>query len=74
MVLVTDGITDRLASAHDQLGQRALLERLARARLGSESICSALLGTEARATEDATVLVVQMPRRHRRATPLANAG
>jgi serine phosphatase RsbU (regulator of sigma subunit) len=74
MVLVTDGITDRLATAHDQLGQQALLERLARARLGSESICSALLGAEARATEDATVLVVQMPRRHRRATPLAHAG
>ncbi|HVV51833.1 MAG TPA: PP2C family protein-serine/threonine phosphatase [Polyangia bacterium] len=74
MVLVTDGITDRLATAGDQLGQGALLERLARARLGPESICSALLGPEARATEDATVLVVQMPRRHRRATPLARAG
>jgi len=32
LVLVTDGITDRLATAGDQLGQHALLERLARAR------------------------------------------
>jgi serine phosphatase RsbU (regulator of sigma subunit) len=74
LVLVTDGITDRLATHGDQLGQSALLERLTRARLGTESICAALLGSEARATEDATVLVVQMPRRHRRATPIARAG
>jgi len=74
LVLVTDGITDRLATAADQLGQTALLERLGRARHGSESICSALLGSDARATEDATVLVMQMPRRHRRATPVARAG
>ena len=74
LVLVTDGITDRLATAGDQLGQHALLERLARARHGSESICSALLGSDARATEDATVLVMQLPRRHRRATPVARAG
>jgi serine phosphatase RsbU (regulator of sigma subunit) len=74
LVLATDGITDRLASAEDQLGQQALLERLARARLGTESICSALLGSDARATEDATVLVMQMPRRHRRVTPVARAG
>jgi serine phosphatase RsbU (regulator of sigma subunit) len=74
LVLVTDGITDRLASAGDQLGETALLERLARARHGTASICSALLGSDARATEDATVLVVEMPRRHRRATPVARAG
>jgi serine phosphatase RsbU (regulator of sigma subunit) len=74
LVLATDGITDRLASAGDQLGQSALLQQLARARLGSESICSALLGSDARATEDATVLVIQLPRRHRRATPVARAG
>jgi serine phosphatase RsbU (regulator of sigma subunit) len=74
LVLVTDGITDRLATSADQLGQRALVERLARAGQGSESICRALLGSDARATEDATVLVVQMPRRHRRATPVARAG
>lgn len=74
LVLVTDGITDRLATAGDQLGQHALLERLTRAPHGSESICSALLGSDARATEDATVLVMQLPRRHRRATPVARAG
>ena len=74
LVLVTDGITDRLATAGDQLGEHALLGRLARARHGSENICSALLGSEARATEDATVLVMQLPRRHRRATPVAHAG
>jgi serine phosphatase RsbU (regulator of sigma subunit) len=74
MVLVTDGITDRLATEADQLGQRGLLDQLARARLGSDSICRALLGPDARPTEDATVLVVQMPRRHRRATPIARAG
>jgi serine phosphatase RsbU (regulator of sigma subunit) len=74
LVLVTDGITDRLATAGDQLGERALLERLTRARHGAESICGALLGSDARATEDATVLVMQMPRRHRRATPVARAG
>jgi chemotaxis family two-component system sensor kinase Cph1 len=74
LVLVTDGITDRLASDDDRLGVRALRERLGRARLGAESICGALLGAEARATEDATVLVVEMPRRHRRATPVARAG
>ena len=74
LVLVTDGITDRLATAGDQLGEHALLERLARARHGSESICGALLGADARATEDATVLVMQLPRRHRRATPVARTG
>jgi phosphoserine phosphatase RsbU/P len=74
LVLVTDGITDRLATAGDQLGEHALLGRLARAPHGSENICSALLGADARATEDATVLVMQMPRRHRRATPVARAG
>jgi len=74
LVLVTDGITDRLATAGDQLGQHALLERLTRARHGSESICGALLGPDSRATEDATVLVMQMPRRHRRATPVARVG
>jgi serine phosphatase RsbU (regulator of sigma subunit) len=74
LVLVTDGITDRLATASDQLGEQALLERLARTRHGSESICGALLGSDARATEDATVLVMQLPRRHRRATPVARTG
>lgn len=74
LVLVTDGITDRLASDDDRLGERALRERLGRARLGAESICAALLGARPRATEDATVLVLEMPRRHRRITPVAHAG
>jgi two-component system, chemotaxis family, sensor kinase Cph1 len=75
LVLVTDGITDRLATDDDRLGQRALCERLGRAGLGAQSICGALLGAKKpRATEDATVLVLEMPRRHRRITPVAHAG
>ncbi|HXJ23643.1 MAG TPA: PP2C family protein-serine/threonine phosphatase [Polyangia bacterium] len=74
LVLVTDGITDRLATPSDPLGQRGLLDRLERARLAPESICGALLGPSARAAEDATIVVMQMPRRHRRATPVARAG
>jgi serine phosphatase RsbU (regulator of sigma subunit) len=74
LVLVTDGITDRLGTASDPLGQRALLDRLQRAQLSPESICGALLGPSARFAEDATVVVMQMPRRHRRATPIARAG
>ncbi len=74
LVLVTDGITDRLATPSDPLGQRGLLDRLRRARLAPESICGALLGPAARAAEDATIVVMQMPRRHRRATPVARVG
>lgn len=74
LVLVTDGITDRLATASDPLGKRGLVDRLRRAQLSPESICGELLGPAARATEDATVVVMQMPRRHRRATPIARAG
>lgn len=74
LVLVTDGITDRLASSGDPLGQSGLLERLRQARLAPESICGALLGSASHAAEDATVVVMQMPRRHRRATPIARAG
>ena len=74
LVLVTDGITDRLATPGDPLGQRGLLDRLQRARLAPESICGALLGPAARTAEDATIVVMQLPRRHRRATPVARAG
>jgi len=74
VVLVTDGITDRLASAGDPLGQAGLLNRLRRAQLSPEGICGALMGPSARTAEDATVVVMQMPRRHRRATPVARAG
>ena len=73
-MLVTDGITDRLATDDDRLGQRALCERLgARAAWRGEHLRRAAR-REARATEDATVLVLEMPRRHRRATPVARAG
>ncbi|HEY4394068.1 MAG TPA: PP2C family protein-serine/threonine phosphatase, partial [Polyangia bacterium] len=48
LVLVTDGITDHLASDDDRLGGRALCERLERAGLGAESICGALLGAKPR--------------------------
>jgi len=74
VVLVTDGITDRLGTAADPLGQAGLLERLRRAQLSPESICGALMGPSARTAEDATVVVMQMPRRQRRATPIARAG
>jgi serine phosphatase RsbU (regulator of sigma subunit) len=74
LVLVTDGITDRLASAGDPLGRRGLLDRLRRAQLSPEGICGVLMGPSARTAEDATVVVLQLPRRHRRATPVARAG
>lgn len=74
LVLVTDGITDRLATASDPLGKRGLLDRLRHAQLSPDSICGELLGPASRAAEDATVVVMQMPRRHRRATPVARAG
>jgi serine phosphatase RsbU (regulator of sigma subunit) len=69
LVLVTDGITDPLSTSSSPLGQAGLLTELARARPGAESICGALL----RAVEplyDATVVVLKLPRRHRRVTPV----
>lgn len=74
LVLVTDGITDGLASSGDPLGQTGLLHRLERARQGTEAICAALLASVGRGAPDATVVVLQLPRRHRRATPVARAG
>ena len=70
LVLATDGITDRLASATDLLGERALLRRLAASPHSISHICDALLGSDALAGEDATVVVLQIPPRHRRATPV----
>jgi serine phosphatase RsbU (regulator of sigma subunit) len=70
LVLATDGITDRLASASDLLGERALLRRLAAAPHNIAHICDSLLGPDALAGEDATVVVLQVPPRHRRATPV----
>jgi serine phosphatase RsbU (regulator of sigma subunit) len=71
IVLVTDGITDRLASASDPLGQVALTRLLSAAPHTAEHICDALLRAGAK-DQDATVIVLQMPARHRRATPLSN--
>jgi serine phosphatase RsbU (regulator of sigma subunit) len=72
LVLVTDGISDRLGTPENPLGQLGLAERLARARLGAESICGALLGNEGSRPEDATVIVLQLPPRHRRVTPVSS--
>jgi serine phosphatase RsbU (regulator of sigma subunit) len=70
IVLATDGITDRLASPTDLLGERALLRRLAAAPHNIAHICDSLLGADALSGEDATVVVLQLPPRHRRATPV----
>jgi serine phosphatase RsbU (regulator of sigma subunit) len=69
IVLCTDGITDRMATRDDPLGAAGLMDHLVRARHGAESICGALLGPEVPVGQDATVVVIQLPRRHRRATP-----
>ena len=74
IVLCTDGITDRMSTPSDPLGATGLVERLARARHGAESICGALLRADAPTAQDATVIVVQLPRRHRRATPATRIG
>jgi len=63
IVLVTDGITDPLATDADVLGERGLLDRLAGARHGTADICHALLADDAPARDDATVLVLQLPDR-----------
>ena len=70
IVLVTDGITDPLGTASSPLGQTGLLGELARARPSAESICAALLGSNASIEHDATVVVLQLPPRHRRVTPV----
>jgi serine phosphatase RsbU (regulator of sigma subunit) len=72
IVLVTDGITDPLGTASSPLGQAGLLGELARARPSAESICAALLRATAPIDHDATVVVLQLPRRHRRITPVRN--
>jgi serine phosphatase RsbU (regulator of sigma subunit) len=74
IVLATDGITDRMATADDPLGAAGLLDHLARARHGAESICAALLGPAVPNTQDSTVVVMQLPRRNRRTTPPAQGG
>ena len=69
IVLVTDGITDPLGTSSSPLGQAGLLAELSRARNSAESICGALLGTR-RIEHDATVVVLKLPVRHRRITPV----
>jgi serine phosphatase RsbU (regulator of sigma subunit) len=68
LVLVTDGITDPLGTARSPLGQAGLLAELARSRSGPEAICGALLHA-GEPLHDATVVVLKLPRRHRRLTP-----
>jgi serine phosphatase RsbU (regulator of sigma subunit) len=69
IVLVTDGITDPLGTSSSPLGQAGLLAELSRVRPSAESICAALLGTRP-IEHDATVVVLKMPVRHRRITPV----
>jgi serine phosphatase RsbU (regulator of sigma subunit) len=71
IVLVTDGITDPLGTASSPLGQARLLGELARARPSAESICAALL-SGGPVEHDATVVVLKLPPRHRRVTPVRN--
>jgi serine phosphatase RsbU (regulator of sigma subunit) len=61
VVLVTDGITDPLATELDVLGEQGLLDRLAAAPHGTTDICHALLADDAPARDDSTVLVLQLP-------------
>ena len=70
IVLVTDGITDPLGTSSSPLGQAGLLAELSRARPSAESICGALLGTIGAIEHDATVVVLKLPPRHRRITPV----
>jgi serine phosphatase RsbU (regulator of sigma subunit) len=60
LVLVTDGITDPLASDADVLGEQGLLRRLEGAPHGTTDMCHALLSDEP-ARDDATVVVLQLP-------------
>jgi serine phosphatase RsbU (regulator of sigma subunit) len=69
VVLVTDGITDPLGTASSPLGQAGLIGELSRARPSAESICAALL-SGGPIEHDATVVVLKLPPRHRRVTPV----
>jgi sigma-B regulation protein RsbU (phosphoserine phosphatase) len=73
LVLVTDGITDPLGTASSPLGQAGLLAELARASPSAESICAALLSVTKPLAHDATVVVLKLPRRHRRVTPVRSS-
>jgi two-component system, chemotaxis family, sensor kinase Cph1 len=69
LVLATDGITDRLATADDPLGERGLLDHLGTVPASAPHICDALLALGDSHDQDATVVVVQMPARQRKSTP-----
>ena len=71
LVLATDGITDRLATREDPLGEKGLLLRLAATPQSAPHICDELLAAAGSHDHDATVVVVQMPARQRRATPVS---
>jgi serine phosphatase RsbU (regulator of sigma subunit) len=63
LVLVTDGITDPLATDGDPLGEAALVRLLERSPRLSLGMCEALLVDGVPTRDDATVLVVQLPAR-----------
>jgi chemotaxis family two-component system sensor kinase Cph1 len=69
LVLATDGITDRLATADDPLGEQGLIQHLGNVPASARHICDALLALGAGTDQDATVVVVQMPARQRKSTP-----
>jgi chemotaxis family two-component system sensor kinase Cph1 len=71
LVLATDGITDRLATLDDPLGEKGLLRHLGGVPASAPHICNALLALGEGHADDATVVVVQMPARQRRQTPPA---
>jgi hypothetical protein len=68
-VLATDGVTDRLATSSDPLGELGLVRHLTAAPPSPAHICDALLSIGADHDHDATVVVVQMPARQRKPTP-----
>jgi serine phosphatase RsbU (regulator of sigma subunit) len=63
LVLVTDGITDPLATDGDPLGELGLARRLAAAPHATMDICETLLVTGSATRDDATVLVLHLPSR-----------
>lgn len=69
LVLATDGVTDRLATSGDPLGELGLVHHLGLAPPSPTDICDALLALGDEHEHDATVVVVQMPARQRRPTP-----
>jgi serine phosphatase RsbU (regulator of sigma subunit) len=70
LVLVTDGVTDPLSSKGDPLGEAAFSRRLENVPRRSVGICEAVLSGPPR-RDDATVLVMQLPRAEAMAMPIA---